>query len=60
MAAFEYRNAEDVRDAFKRHGVKYLFFGKSGAILLGFSDTTQDAMCLWRGTPLTASNSHSL
>jgi hypothetical protein len=42
MAAFEYRNAEDVRDAFKRHGVKYLFFGKSGAILLGFSDTTQD------------------
>ena len=40
MAAFEYRNAEDVRDAFKRHGVKYLFFGKSGAILLGFSDTT--------------------
>ena len=42
MAGFEYRNAEDVRDAFKRHGVKYLFFGKSGAILLGFSDTTQD------------------
>jgi hypothetical protein len=42
MAAFEYRNAEDVRDVFKRHGVKYLFFGKSGAILLGFSDTTQD------------------
>jgi hypothetical protein len=42
MAAFEYRNAEDVRDAFKRHGVKYLFFGKSGAIQLGFSDTTQD------------------
>jgi hypothetical protein len=42
MAGFEYRNAEDVRDVFKRHGVKYLFFGKSGAILLGFSDTTQD------------------
>jgi hypothetical protein len=42
MAGFEYRNAEDVRDAFKRHGVKYLFFGKSGAILPGFSDTTQD------------------
>jgi hypothetical protein len=42
MAGFEYRNAEEVRDAFKRHGVKYLFFGKSGAILLGFSDTTQD------------------
>ena len=42
MAGFEYRNAEDVRDVFKRHGGKYLFFGKSGAILLGFSDTTQD------------------
>ena len=41
MAGFEYRNAEDVRDAFRRHGVKYLFFGKSGAILLGFSDTTR-------------------
>ena len=27
---------------FARHGVRYLFFGKSGAILLGFSDTTQD------------------
>jgi len=42
MAAFEHRNAEDVRDVCERHGVKYLFFGKSGAILLGYSDTTQD------------------
>jgi hypothetical protein len=25
-----------------QYGVKYLFFGKSGAILLGYSDTTQD------------------
>ena len=25
-----------------RRGVKYLFLGKSGAILLGFPDTTQD------------------
>jgi hypothetical protein len=41
MAAFEYRQAEEIRDAFKRHGVKYLFIGKSGAILLGFPDTTQ-------------------
>jgi hypothetical protein len=30
-------------DAFSRHGVRYLFIGKSGAILLGFPDTTQDA-----------------
>lgn len=43
MAAFEYRQAEEIRDAFKRHGVRYLFIGKSGAILLGFPDTTQDA-----------------
>jgi hypothetical protein len=26
-----------------RHHVRYLFIGKSGAILLGFPDTTQDA-----------------
>jgi hypothetical protein len=43
MAAFEYRQAEEVRDAFSKWGVRYLFFGKSGAILLGFPDTTQDA-----------------
>lgn len=43
MGAFEYRQAEDIRDAFARHGVRYLFIGKSGAILLGFPDTTQDA-----------------
>ncbi len=40
---FEYRQAEEVRDAFVRHGVRYLFLGKSGAILLGYPDTTQDA-----------------
>ena len=43
MAAFDYRQAEEVRDAFRRHAVRYLFIGKSGAILLGFPDTTQDA-----------------
>jgi len=43
MAAFEYRQAEEVRDAFAKHGVRYLFIGKTGAILLGFPDTTQDA-----------------
>lgn len=42
-AAFEYRQAQEIRDAFARHGVRYLFLGKSGAILLGFPDTTQDA-----------------
>jgi hypothetical protein len=43
MAAFEYRQAQEIRDVFARYGVRYLFIGKSGAILLGFPDTTQDA-----------------
>ena len=43
MAAFEYRQAEEIRDAFARHGVRYLFLDESGAILLGFPDTTQNA-----------------
>ena len=43
MAGFEYRQAAEIRDALARHGVRYLFIGKSGAILLGFPDTTQDA-----------------
>ena len=42
MPAFDYRQAEEVRAAFSRHGVRYLFIGKSGAILLGYPDTTQD------------------
>lgn len=43
MGAFEYRQAEEIRDWFAHFGVRYLFLGKSGAILLGFPDTTQDA-----------------
>ena len=43
MAAFDYPQAREIRDALARHGVRYLFIGKSGAILLGFPDTTQDA-----------------
>lgn len=43
MAAFEYRQAQEIRDIFSRHGLRFLFIGKSGAILLGFPDTTQDA-----------------
>jgi hypothetical protein len=43
MAAFDYRQAEEIRDVFSAHHVRYLFIGKSGAILLGFPDTTQDA-----------------
>jgi hypothetical protein len=53
MAAgrFEYAQAEEIRDAFARHGVRYLFLGKSGAILLGFPDTTQDADLFVEKTP---------
>ena len=43
MAGFSYRQAEEIRDALRRHGVRYLFIGKSGAILHGYPDTTQDA-----------------
>ena len=43
MPAFEYQQAEEIKEALKRHQVRYLFIGKSGAILLGFPDTTQDA-----------------
>ena len=43
MAAFDYRQAEEIRDVLHAYQVRYLFIGKSGAILLGFPDTTQDA-----------------
>lgn len=43
MAEFSYRQAEEIRDALRRRGVRYLFIGKSGAILHGYPDTTQDA-----------------
>jgi hypothetical protein len=39
---FDYRQAQEVRDAFEQNQVRYLFIGKSGAVLLGFPDTTQD------------------
>ncbi len=53
MGAFEYRQAQEIRDAFGRHGVRYLFIGKSGAILLGFPDTTPaEAGC--KGAPAEA------
>jgi hypothetical protein len=52
MPAFEYRQAEEVRDALARHGVRYLFIGKSGAILLGYPDTTQDAHLFVEKSPM--------
>jgi hypothetical protein len=51
MGAFDYRQAQEIRDALHRHGCRYLFIGKCGAILLGFPDTTQDAdLFVERGT----------
>ena len=55
MAAFEYRQAQEIRDVFARHRVRYLFIGKSGAILLGFPDTTQDAPPLTGSAAVTSS-----
>ena len=43
MGPISYKQVEDLRDAFERHGATYLFIGKTGAILHGFPDTTQDA-----------------
>ena len=55
MAASEYRQAEEIRDAFALHCVRYLFIGKSGAILLGFPDTTQDAVLFAEKSPKNCS-----
>ncbi len=51
MGAFEYRQAEEIRDVLARHQVRYLFIGKSGAIILGYPDTTQDADIFPERTP---------
>ena len=40
---FRYEQAQEIARVFSRHHVRYLFLGKSGAIILGFPDTTQDA-----------------
>lgn len=42
MPAFDFKNAQELGRVLQNHRVRYLFFGKSGAILLGYSDTTQD------------------
>jgi hypothetical protein len=53
---FEYAQAEEIRDAFAAHGVRYLFIGKSGAILLGYPDTTQDADLFLEKSPANGSS----
>ncbi len=48
--AVDYRQLEELRDACARHGVAYLVIGKSGALLHGFPDTTQDVDLFIRKT----------
>ena len=43
MGPIKYNQVNELRDALKRHDVVYLFLGKTGAVLHGFPDTTQDA-----------------
>lgn len=40
---FSFRQAERLRKTFSKYKIRYLFIGKSGAIILGYPDTTQDA-----------------
>jgi hypothetical protein len=42
QSRFTPAQAEELAAAFAREEVEYLFIGKSGAILLGYPDTTQD------------------
>ncbi len=42
-APFSYEQAQRIAEVFSKYSVRYLFIGKSGAIILGFPDTTQDA-----------------
>lgn len=42
QSKFTPAQAEELATAFAEEGVDYLFIGKSGAILLGYPETTQD------------------
>lgn len=48
---FSLGRAEQIVEAFDRHGVRYMFIGKFGAVVLGFPDTTQDADLYLEKTP---------
>jgi hypothetical protein len=43
MGPISHNQVNELRDTLERHNVVYLFIGKTGAILHGFPDTTQDA-----------------
>jgi len=48
MAAFDYRQALEIRDVFERRGVEYLFIGKSGAVLQTAANRQRDRESLPR------------
>lgn len=48
---FDYKQAQQLAKVFRKHKVKYLFIGKSGAIILGYPDTTQDVDIFPEKTP---------
>jgi hypothetical protein len=56
-ARFEYRQAQEITGVFRKHNVRFLFIGKSGAIILGYPDTTQDANLFVEKSP---ENGHAL
>ncbi len=43
MPAIDHRQVQDLHRVLAKHEVTYLFIGKTGAIIHGFPDTTQDA-----------------
>ena len=50
MGPISYNQVEELRAALDRHQLVYLFIGKTGPILHGFPDTTQDADLFVRKT----------
>ena len=48
MGAFEYRQAEEIRDVFVRHGVRFLFIGKSVQFCSAFPIPRKMPICLWK------------
>lgn len=49
--AFSFRQGERLTKAFRKEEVDYLLIGKSGAIVLGYPDTTQDVDIYPRKSP---------
>lgn len=41
---FNYSQAEKLAKVFNKYNVRYMFIGKSGAIILGYPDTTEPGL----------------